>query len=138
MDDKNLEKIYKDIRKRVHEKYEKRKEFAIHATIFTFSMLFVWLVIFSPNDFGDSGIFEIFATAISCLWAIGFVAHGVDFGFTEMRENAIDREIERTRLFGEGGKLKNEDIGLRLREDGEFIDFDYDAIDNDEPRQDRA
>lgn len=136
MSDKELEKIYKDIRKRVHEKYEKRKEFAMHATIFGFSMFLLWFVLYSPSDFGDGNILKAILTIFSCLWAIGFVAHGVDFGFTEMRENAIDREIERTRLFGDMGKLKNEDVGMRLRDDGEFVGFDLQ--DDDEAHHDRA
>ncbi len=133
MSEQDLEKIYKDIRKRVHKTYEKRKEYAIHATAFIVSMVVLWLFIFNPGNFGGRGFFEFIATLISGVWAIGFAVHSVDFLMTELRERAIKREIERTRLFNGVPKLKNNDmnayVGMRLSEDGELLEFDYDESD---------
>jgi len=130
----DIEQIYKDIRKRMHKKFEQRKEFGMHAVAYGFSMLFIWLILFSPGSIGGRGIFEFIATLFSGAWTLGILMHGIDFGVSELRERAITQEIERVRLFD---KRKNDDIAYRLSDDGEILENSGESS-PDDARQDRA
>lgn len=133
MDEK--ERIYNDIRKRIRRKYENRKEFISHVAGYLFAMFFMWFIISSPYDFLNThDLGTNIARIISGMWTIGILIHGVQFMMDEMRENAINRELERHEMFR--GKLKNEERAYRLQDDGEIIADDYDDYD-EAPRRDR-
>lgn len=124
------ENYEKEIRKRIERRYNKRKEF--FALLFTLSILNIGIwSIFSPAG--------LFLTAAQCFLGISILAvvlTGGEYLFNELKENAIDREIEREREARYGGYRYTADKTKReyeppvrlvtLSEDGELVDMDDD------------
>lgn len=125
--------IYKDIRKRVKQKYDKRKEFAIHFAMFAIAMYGIWGVL------NLTGIFVGIGRIFSIVWGMGIIAHFLDFAFHELQEHAVQRELRRAgilplkkpkrRIITEADT--NERY-MRLSDDGELIDFASDTYDDDD------
>lgn len=119
----DAERIYKDIRKRVKDKYDKRKEFAIHLAMFLMAMFGIW------NVLSLAGLFKDLAGIFSVLWGMGLIAHFLDFYFHELQEREIQVELGRAGIAPQSNKLKNtasvdDERYVRLSDDGELIDID--------------
>ena len=115
------ERIYKDIRKQVKNKYDKRKEFAIHLAMFLMAMYGIWGVL------SLAGLFKDLAGIISVLWGMGVIAHFLDFMFNELQEREIQTELERAGIVPQSTKLKNttpDDRFVRLSDDGELVEIE--------------
>lgn len=131
---------YEAIRRRMTERYRSRGEFYGHLIGFIIVNLFAWAII--PGTLYESSrstILTIMAL-ISVGWFVGMAIHAINFILVEMRERAIDREIERERrwLAGEnmGEKPKRHRRLERLTDDeGELLDdAAWAAQDEREPR----
>ena len=121
------ERIYKDIRKQVKNKYEKRREFAIHFAMFLMAMYGIWIVL------SLAGLFKDLAGIISVLWGMGLIAHFLDFLFHELQEREIQVELERAGIVPQSNKFKNttpDDRYVRLSDDGELVEIE--ALDPDD------
>lgn len=129
----NAKSIYKDIRKRVKQKYDKRKEFAIHFAMFVIAMYGIWGVLNLADIF--VGVARIF----SILWGMGIIAHFLDFAFHELQELAVQRELRRVGILPlkkpKRRVMTEADTNeryMRLSDDGELIDFADDIYDHDD------
>jgi len=132
--------IYKDIKKRVHQRFEWRTQFAGHL------IAFLAFVVASPFVFNQySGIFQ-FETAflVGALWFGGLMIHAVNVAFAELRDRALQNELEKAGIFpgmirDEKAKHDNQYTGeerlVRLTEDGELIDADDYAYEDNRQHQ---
>jgi hypothetical protein len=134
------QQLYKDIRKRVHERFEKRKEFFSHLAGYLFSMIGTWFFLLQMDTFSHEN-WTVMATIITVFWSMGIVIHGTQYVFDELRERTIERELERAGIVPGSlrDKAKREQFGhdekvMRLSEDGELEEIgvsDYEDY-NDE------
>lgn len=112
--------IYKDIRRRIRQRYNQRKEFAMH-----FVGWFVLCVIIGPV-YGAYNAGWVLVIAV--LWTVAMLVHGVETLFNEWSERAIDRQLERSGLSAIMEKAKrDEEPPMRLvtlTEDGELNELD--------------
>jgi hypothetical protein len=123
----DLEKIYKDIKKRVYARYNKRKEVVIHAASY-----FMLVIIGAPL----LGLYDINVhgwawRVLGLLWTVGLIGHGIEVWFYEMSQRALDRELERLGLLN---KPKRDQL-VQIGEDGELEDVLF--TDPTEERQSR-
>jgi hypothetical protein len=146
-DSSDADKLYKEIRRRVIARYEKRKDFwGMTLTIVLLSVIIwgFWL------DFSSvSGLFE---QGVRLFWfgcLLAAVINTVEYVFFELRERAVDREMERVglrryyiELADDPGMKRKNDPGdtplerlVALSEDGELIPLDDDAPDYRQSRQ---
>jgi hypothetical protein len=127
------ERIYRDIRHHITKRYDKRKEFAMHAAAYVLSLLFFWAIALA-FELPAQGEFWQGVTIIGALatagWTIGIVVHFFDYWFSEQREKAIERELRAVEILG-GDKRKNERL-VRLDAEGELVDAEPFDEDNDE------
>lgn len=131
-DSEHARAIYDDITRRIESLYKERAEFFGHLAFFLVGMFFIWFVWLDYNEIGIRGAANFVAT-ISVVWFLGLITHFVQWVFSEYKERAVQRELERvglTRYYEFGtdqltDKVKNEDVRLvRLSEDGELIGLD--------------
>ena len=120
----NDEQIYNDIKKRIDDLYGKRAEFFSHLVGFVVVMVIAWGFTDIGYDLGPIG--EIF----SVLWLMGLSIHAVQTYFEEMKERALQRELERVGLLTprqvEKAKHHPPERLVHLSDDGELIDYDDD------------
>jgi hypothetical protein len=125
-----LRHIYDDIRVRVNSRYASRANFAGHLVAFlataaitvTFAVLGI-----------VPGFFTWLAPFFLAAWFIGISIHAVNWLLTELRERAIQKELERagigyyTRMLYERGMLEKQKRDgerlVRLTDDGEIVDL---------------
>jgi hypothetical protein len=125
---------YEAIRKRMTERYRSRAEFYGHLIAFLIINGFAWAVI--PGTLYESSRSTILTlmALTSVGWFVGMAIHAINFILVEMREHAIDREIERERrwLAGEatGEKPKRSRLERLTDDDGELLDDVLDAQDS--------
>lgn len=128
--------IYKDIKARVTARWEKRGEFMMHIVIYGIAIIgYVFFIDTSSWE----GVMKTLAGIFMILWTMGFLAHAVDTLFHELRERAIDREVDRLGLRHalyqqqiEKSKRDNDrhDRLVTLGEDGELVEIDDYEEDN--------
>ena len=123
---KEEQRLYKDIRKRVHQRFEKRKEFFSHLAAYLFTMIGTWFFMLPMDTFSHEN-WTVIATIITIGWSMGLVIHGTQYIFDELRERTIERELERAGIVPGflRDKAKREQIDhdekvMRLSEDGEL------------------
>lgn len=135
------------VRKRVVEKFDKRREFITHLGVYLVINVMMWMIFALTRDSMD----EIFAwpLIVNLGWGIGLAAHAVETFSFGNRERAISQAINRELSDSQAsGKLKNEDrdysayqtqheVPIRLNSDGEFTDSFLNELE-DEYSQDRA
>jgi hypothetical protein len=121
---------YDEIRRRITKRYEARAQFYGHLVSFLIINVLLWTLLQPPQI----GLGRTLLLGFSSLWTVGLAIHAVNFLFSEMRERAIEKAIERERQF-QGtplqakGKRKRDAIA-RLSADGELlevVDDDWEA-----------
>ena len=118
---------YEAIRKRMTERYRSRAEFYGHLIAFVIINLFAWAVIPSTLSEGLRATILTFLALISVGWFVGVAIHAINFILVEMRERAIDREIERERRWLAGEDMDEKPKRHRRLErmtddEGELLD----------------
>ncbi len=122
------EEAYRRIVGRVEKRFEVRTQFAAHLAAFI-AMVLVWQTILPDIQFWN---------VVFGFWFAGLMIHGINTLFFELRERAIDQQLEHAGLI-DPGKLKrggvdeNVDQGarlVRLSEDGELEPLDDPFIEN--------
>jgi len=131
-DDDSLKKIYKDIKKSVHKRYDARKTIAIHTVIFITVMVGVWIIAEAAQA---PSIIAISLQVLSFGWLIGLLAHGTDWLFDELRDRALVRDLEKAGVLSQKAKRDETQAALRLSDDGELIEVDFAAEPYDERRE---
>jgi hypothetical protein len=126
----NLEKIYKDIKRRIRHRYEKRMEITIHVTTFIVLMIGIWGV-WMPTG-GVAQAAQIF----SVLWFAGLIGHGIHTWFEERAEVAIDAQLEKYGLLNQMTEkakrtTNTDERAVRLTDDGEIEDLPFLAEDGE-------
>lgn len=119
---------YEAIRKRVTERYQNRAQFLGHLIAFLMVNVIAWALIPPWLMNGASDFFRSLIMGAMFLgsagWLLGLVIHGMNYVLTEMRERAIDREIERERQWLEGRwdeeKPKRQRLERLISDDGEL------------------
>jgi uncharacterized membrane protein YciS (DUF1049 family) len=115
---------YRAIRARVEARYGMRVGFFAHAISFVVAMVLGWVVFY--NWFSSGWLFDL-ALIGSAGWFVGVTIHAVIWIMSELKERAIDREIEKERelLYRYGVKRKNS-VGryYELTDDGELAESD--------------
>lgn len=129
--------IYKDIKARVTARWEKRGEFMIHVVIYGIAIL--GYVLFVDTSTWSSVVTSVI-NGFMVLWTMGFAGHAMDTLFHELRERAINSEVDRMGLRHalyqqQIEKSKRDNNGhdrlVRLGEDGELVEVDpHDEEDN--------
>ena len=136
-------KVYKNIEKRVRQRFERRKEFFSHLVAYAIFMVGMWAMV-GLGQFGE-GFWGISAAVITVGWTMGVLIHVIQFVLDELGERAIDAELEKAGLGvyqrGVRGKDKRgaEVHGaalMRLAEDGELVEMEDDY--DDSPFYDEA
>ena len=131
-DDDSLKKIYKDIKKNIHKRYEARKSVAIHVVIFATVMVGVWGV----ADAGQAPtVIEISLQVMSFGWLIGLLAHGTDWLFDELRDRALMHDLESAGILSHKVKRDETQAAMRLSDDGELVEVDFAAGSYEERRE---
>jgi len=114
------QQYYDEIRRRITKRYEGRAQFFGHLVTFMVINALLWIGL-QPD-----GFWETVLIAFSGLWFVGLAIHGVNFLLAEMRERAIEKAIERERLFHDDTRLekskRKRDATARLSLDGELLD----------------
>jgi hypothetical protein len=130
-DNSDYYKIYKDIKKRVKQRYDMRKEFFSHLAAYLIFLVMTYIV-FGPQTGIWDGI-----NLLTAAWTIGIVVHAVIAYFEERTEVAIDREMMRMGIYNtEEEKPKRDDVTMRLSDDGELVEAPFaDKMDDDEIQQ---
>lgn len=112
---------YQAIRRRVEARYGMRIGFFAHAISFVVAMVLGWIIFYS---WLTAWIFDL-ALISSAGWFVGITIHAVIWVMSELKERAIDREIEKERelLYRYGVKRKNS-VGryYELTDDGELAE----------------
>lgn len=123
-------RLYEAIRKNVEKRYEVRTAFFGNLASFLLLNFLFWFLWVGPDATLRLSAFQVhwLAAFISAGWAIGLAVQFINWIFTEMRENAIRRELER---FGIPLALPYDEIAaekdkrlVRLTEDGELEEVD--------------
>lgn len=122
-----MQYIYKDIKKRMHARYESRAELAGH--------LAAYIIIAVIGGFAIGAYDQTLWRVLGLLWTAGIFIHAVTTYFEEMREKAIDRELERyglrPRVELESEKVKRDGLSdarlVTLSDDGELVDYQDEA-----------
>ncbi len=84
--------VYDEIRRRVEMRYQRRAKFFIHFTVFVALNLFVLFT------YGLGGLTWTYSVVpVSAIWLLVLVAHGILTRMAEVRDDAVEREIERER-----------------------------------------
>lgn len=124
------------VRRRLEKRYEKRQEVLLHAAIYGFVNVILWIgaIIFPWNaTLGEYDLAEfasyiwIIPLLVTLGWGIGLFAHFMDYYFKhgpglDRREQYIQIEIERELARRNWHKLKNEERNLHLGDDGELLE----------------
>lgn len=122
---------YDEIRRRITKRYEARAQFYGHLVSFLIINVLLWTLLQPPQI----GLGRTLLLGFSSLWTVGLAIHAVNFLFSEMRERAIEKAIERERQFQgtippqQKSKRKRDAI-TRLSADGELmevVDDDWEA-----------
>ena len=128
--------IYEDIKKRVNKRFEWRTQFAGHL------FAFLAFVVVAPFVFTEAvGVLQTkVGFIVGALWFGGLMIHAVNVVFSELRDRALQNELEKAGIFP--GMIRNDKVKhdnhytgeerlVRLTEDGELIDAnDYAYEDN--------
>lgn len=130
---------YDEIRQRIQNRFNKRKELFMHVAAYIGVNLAVWF--FWWTDSIDILSREIAGVPLPIIvtlgWAVGLLIHYLDYyyeagGGAERRERAIQQAIERERVLRQGGVYEKpkRDPRVLLTEDGELEevadeDLDY-------------
>lgn len=119
-------RIYEDTKRRIKKRYNQRAEVISHAIAFAISIPALWFVLLGTSWFsGDT--WESIAALGSIGWLIGLSIHLSQHMIYEMRERAINRELDRLGMFDATEKAKRDSAPperlVRLSDDGEIIDL---------------
>jgi serine/threonine protein kinase len=142
---------YNQIKRRVMQPYNKRREWYQHLGVYVMINIMLWLVYAMSSGFG-SFLDDVAGAAVGFPWplivmfgwGIGLVAHGAETMASSGRhadahERAIQREIERERAQLEDDSLLLEkpknDFPVRLNDDGELTDSVVEAFEADKPKR---
>jgi hypothetical protein len=104
-----------EIRRRVEKRYQKRQELYWHIGAYLVANAVFWLM-----------FHQMWILWITVGWGVGVISHILDYynkygGGAERRETEIQREVEREMtLRGAYEKPKNDDVQMRLTDDGEL------------------
>lgn len=127
---KNIEFAEDDIRRKVEKKYEERGELIQHSLAYVTVNIIVWIIwLYAGAGFP----WPLFVTGG---WGIGMLSHLVDYyskhgGGARRREEAIEAEVaRRIELARAQESLRH----LRDNEDGNFDGADVYTLDNYQPR----
>ena len=130
---------YDQIRYRIQQRFNKRKELFMHLTAYVVVNLVIWVLWLTGiadripvlNSLYESlGI--LLPLMVTIGWGIGFIIHFLDYyyeagGGAERRERAIQQAIEREVEMRNGGYEKpKRDPRMQLTEDGEIEEVPYD------------
>ena len=127
--------IYEEIKEQVRQRFERRTQLAGNL------MGLIGYVIVAPFLFQyESGLFSTqVGFIIGALWLGGLLIHAVNVAFAEMRDRALQNELERVGLLPartreEKAKHDEQYTGgerlVRLTDEGELIDVAYDYDDD--------
>ena len=122
---------YEEIRQRIQNRFNKRKELFMHVAAYVGVNLAIWFFWWTDSiDILPREIAGIPLPIIVTLgWAVGLLIHYLDYyyeagGGAERREHAIQQAIERERALRGGVYEKpKRDPRLQLTEDGELEEF---------------
>ncbi|MEO8612790.1 MAG: 2TM domain-containing protein [Chloroflexota bacterium] len=139
---------YDEIRNRIQQRFNKRKELFMHLAAYVVVNLIIWVfwltgiasdVPVLSNLYDAMGIFLPLLVTIG--WGIGFFIHYLDYyyeagGGAERRERAIQDAIAREREMRSGGYEKpKRDPRMQLTEDGEIEEVTDDEVDVQQHRR---
>ena len=139
---------YDEIRSRIQQRFNKRKELFMHLAAYVVVNLIVWVLCLTGvvRDLPVlSGVYNslglLLPLLVSIGWGIGFFIHYLDYyyeagGGAERRERAIQQAIEREVEMRNGGYEKpKRDPRMQLTEDGELEEVSDDEEDVRERRR---
>jgi 2TM domain len=139
---------YDEIRNRIQQRFNKRKELFMHLVAFIVVNMVLWALCLTGfiNDIPVlSGVYAglgiLLPLLVSIGWGIGFFIHCLDYyyeagGGAERRERAIQDAIEREMALRNGGYEKpKRDPRMQLTEDGEIEEVSDDESDVRERRR---
>ncbi len=112
---------YKAIRARINQRYGMRAGIVGHSIAFFAAMFLGWVIFYNWLD----GWIFFLALMMSAGWFVVFAIHAVVWLMFELKERAIDREIEKERelLYRYGVKRKNSASRYyELTDDGELAE----------------
>ncbi|MBZ0286360.1 MAG: 2TM domain-containing protein [Anaerolineae bacterium] len=133
---------YDEIRNRVLQRFNKRKELFMHLAAYLLVNVVLWFFVLTGfvHDIPVlNGIYEglgiLLPIAVSIGWGIGVFIHYLDYyyeagGGAERRERAIAEAIEREKALRSEYEKPKRDPRMQLTEDGEIeevLDDEYDA-----------
>ena len=139
---------YDEIRSRIQQRFNKRKELFMHLAAYVVVNLIVWVLWLTgiansipvlSNLYESLGI--LLPLLVTIGWGIGFFIHYLDYyyeagGGAERRERAIQQAIEREVEMRNGGYEKpKRDPRMQLTEDGELEEVSDDEEDVRERRR---
>lgn len=136
-----FQQLYGEIARRVENRYGRRAEILTHVIVYLFAMAVFWLLLYDSSWFSAGGALDTIAMALSVLWTMGLMIHFIQWVFNELRDRAIQRELERAGLVTGYRQLmqkaKRDERLVRLSDDGELVDIDSDDdfIDDEEARR---
>jgi hypothetical protein len=138
---------YDEIRNRVLQRFNKRKELFMHLAAYLMVNAVLWF--FVLTDFIHdipvlNGIYEglgiLLPIAVSIGWGIGVFIHYLDYyyeagGGADRRERAVQQAIEREKELRSEYEKPKRDPRMQLTEDGEIEEVLYDEDDARERRR---
>lgn len=107
-----------EIRKRMQQRFDARAAFFSHLIAFVIFNFMVWAFFLDIRNPLES-VFGLLGVFVTGGWTIGIAIHFIVYYFAEMRERAIERELERDREFY---YEKSKRRLVQLDEDGELVE----------------
>ncbi len=132
-----IDRIYQRIEKQMRQRFDCRAEYFSHMAAFVVAILAgLWLNAQSWMPSWGSSLVII----IILLWGIGVAVHSIQYVFSEMKNRAIARELERSGISDalHAYKYKREERLVRLDDEGELVDIDPFDTEDDEAAHYRA
>lgn len=117
------ERLYQHVVKRIERRYEARTQLAAHFIAFV--------------ALGIVGLFVIphgqWWVAVMGVWLAGLLVHAINVGFAELRDRAIERELERAGVYASAKRKRDDEVSttheraeamrlVHLSDDGELVD----------------
>lgn len=138
---------YDEIRNRIQNRFNKRKELFMHLAAYIVVNIIIWAFWLTgiASDFPVlSNLYEAMGMFLPLLvsvgWGIGFFIHYLDYyyeagGGAERRERAIQDAIEREKALRSEYEKPKRDARMHLTEDGEIEEVPDDETDVRERRR---
>lgn len=132
-----IDRIYDRIEKQMRQRFDTRAEYFSHMAAFVVAIVAgMWMYgqSWMPGWGGSLIIFVLLC------WFIGVAVHTIQYIFSEMKNRAIARELERSGVSNalHDYKFKREERLVRLDDEGELVDIDPFDTEDDEAAQYRA